>query len=407
VQIDAAHRFGIGETLMSFRKSAELHENRDTGLRPIDLPDLPELPLVSILSANFNYGIYLADSIESVLEQTYTNFEFIICDDGSTDDSRAILDRYRLADRRIHVIFQNNAGQAAALNAAFNASHGEILCFLDTDDVYAPQKLRKMVQSLTANPNAGMAIHKLARVDVARKRTFGEIPLVFDLPSGWLGATAPLVTSWAPPGMPPCSALCLRRPVAARIFPLRVALRTCADELIRALGPLLTPVVALNEVLGEYRVHGANAWAVSNVSEQRLRQMMIYEHEVWAAWRELLISSSCKRPIPSEPDVTLNSYAYARLRRDSSARKLRKAFLNGTQFRAMPALHRVYWRISSRLPAWAYSKAFAFMHGQPAAKLLISPLLQRIRAFSGGRRKGAFYGPDQKLRAENGQPSGN
>jgi len=378
---------------------------RDNGLRPIDLPPLPQEPLVSVLSGNCNYASFLPDAIESVLGQTYGNFEFIICDDGSTDASRAILNRYRSADPRIQVIFQENAGQAAALNAAFRASRGEILCFLDTDDVYVPEKLQRVVQTLAANPGVGLVVHKLVRVNASRTRKLGEIPLVFDLPSGWLGATAPLVTSWAPRGIPPCSALTLRRAVAQRIFPLRLGLRTCADEQIRVLAPLLTPISALAEPLTEYRVHGGNAIAVPKFTEAQARRMMEYDHEVWMAWRDFLMSSSCKQPIPREPAVTLNSYAYACIRRDPSARRLRRAFLKGPQFREMPALHRVFWRVSSLLPEWGFSRAFAFMHGQPAAKLFISPLLQWIRDLR-GEKKDVHYSTDEKLRAENGEPAG-
>ncbi len=65
-----------------------------TELHPIELRPLPAQPLVSILVSNYNYGRFIADSIKSALDQTYSNFELIICDDGSTDDSVHIVEEY-------------------------------------------------------------------------------------------------------------------------------------------------------------------------------------------------------------------------------------------------------------------------------------------------------------------------
>src|SRR6266481_6272936 len=97
--------------------------------KPVELPPLSERPLVSILISNYNYGTYLGDAIESALQQTYDKLEVVICDDGSTDGSRQILERYRSQDRRIIVVYQGNSGQSLALNAAFQKSAGDIICF--------------------------------------------------------------------------------------------------------------------------------------------------------------------------------------------------------------------------------------------------------------------------------------
>jgi glycosyltransferase involved in cell wall biosynthesis len=65
-----------------------------TGLFPIELLRLPAEPLVSILVSNYNYGRYIGESIQSALDQTYSNIELIICDDGSTDDSISVIEEY-------------------------------------------------------------------------------------------------------------------------------------------------------------------------------------------------------------------------------------------------------------------------------------------------------------------------
>ena len=84
----------------------------------------------SIVISNYNYGRYLPDAIDSALAQTYADTEVIVVDDGSTDDSRRIIEAYR---DRIVAIFKANGGQASALNAGFAASGGEVIVFLDAD----------------------------------------------------------------------------------------------------------------------------------------------------------------------------------------------------------------------------------------------------------------------------------
>ena len=73
------------------------------------------IPLVSVILTNYNYGRFIAEAIESVLGQTYSSFELIIVDDGSTDDSRKVIASFD--DRRILTMFQGNRGQAAAFCA--------------------------------------------------------------------------------------------------------------------------------------------------------------------------------------------------------------------------------------------------------------------------------------------------
>ena len=199
-------------------------EAKRTAIEPMALPPLGRRPLVSVLVSNFNYAAYLEEAIEGVIGQTYGNLELIVCDDGSTDRSREVLERYARLDGRVRPIFQENAGQAAALNAAFQASSGEVISLLDADDVFLPEKLRRVVEAFMSHPGSGFAIHRMRRVD--RGRGFlGDIPLVYRMPSGWRGASLPLTVPTMLPGLPPCSGLSLRRAVAERLFPLPKELR--------------------------------------------------------------------------------------------------------------------------------------------------------------------------------------
>jgi glycosyltransferase involved in cell wall biosynthesis len=101
-------------------------------------------PLVSVLINNYNYGSFIRQAIDSVLSQTYSNFELIIVDDGSTDDSVKIINSYD--DSRIIKVFQENCGQAETFNVGFSRSQGELIAFLDSDDWWAPEKIQVVVE---------------------------------------------------------------------------------------------------------------------------------------------------------------------------------------------------------------------------------------------------------------------
>src|ERR687897_1735676 len=96
---------------------------------------MSKLPLASIIVDNYNSRRFLEETIDSALAQTYPNTEVIAVDDGSTDDSREIIDGY---GDRIVPVFKENGGQASAFNAGFLASRGEVIFFLDGDDRFFP-----------------------------------------------------------------------------------------------------------------------------------------------------------------------------------------------------------------------------------------------------------------------------
>jgi hypothetical protein len=346
---------------------------------PMALDPLPAQPLVSILISNHNYAAYLGEAIESALKQTYDKLEIVICDDGSTDDSPRILERYRSLDRRIRIIYQANGGQALALNAAFHKSIGDIICFLDADDVFMPGKVRGVVEAFGAAADAGLAVNRMLIVDKNRK-CLGTIPLLSHLAMGWQGPSFSNSGPQVLPGLPPSSGLSLRRVIAESIFPLPAGLAAYADTLVQVLAPRITPIVAIHAPSSEYRVHGGNVAAVSAFTEDRLRNMMVWEGEIWRAWRQHILSSSAARldPPPSETTPTPMAYAYARFRCDQRAKDVYEA-ISADYLRALPRLFRWYWRASPLIPDWLFRKSFAFVYGQTRAKRVVAGILSGSR----------------------------
>ncbi|HEX4572451.1 MAG TPA: glycosyltransferase family A protein [Dongiaceae bacterium] len=117
---------------------------------------------VTILINNYNYARFLPAAIDSALSQTYRPLEVVVVDDGSTDESPDIIRNY---GNRIRPIFKSNGGQASAFNAGFAASRGEVICLLDADDFFFPEKAERSVSALLAHPEVGWVFHPVHRED--------------------------------------------------------------------------------------------------------------------------------------------------------------------------------------------------------------------------------------------------
>ena len=112
------------------------------------------MPQVSVLLPVFNAQDYLRESIDSILNQSFTDFELIIINDGSKDGSKDIIDSY--ADPRIKVIDQDNAGLPVSLNRAIAIAKGKYLARQDADDVSLPNRLVEQVRFMESNPSCGL-----------------------------------------------------------------------------------------------------------------------------------------------------------------------------------------------------------------------------------------------------------
>lgn len=119
-------------------------------------------PRVSVLIPTFNRAALLCDAIDSVLSQSFQDFEIIVVDDGSTDDTREVLARY---GERVHYLYSDHGGPARARNLGFQAAQGEYLCILDSDDLYYPHKLALQVQHLDANSDTVMVYTDFSAFD--------------------------------------------------------------------------------------------------------------------------------------------------------------------------------------------------------------------------------------------------
>ena len=123
-----------------------------------------EKDLISIITPMYNASKYVAQTLESVLKQTYQNWEMIIVNDGSKDNSADIVSKYTEKDSRIHLINQLNGGSAAARNNALRHARGRYISFLDSDDLWESDFLEKQIRFIKEK-NATIVFASYKRID--------------------------------------------------------------------------------------------------------------------------------------------------------------------------------------------------------------------------------------------------
>jgi glycosyltransferase involved in cell wall biosynthesis len=303
---------------------------------------------VSILVTNYNYADYVGQAIESALAVRCGDKEIVVVDDGSTDRSREVIERYR--DRIDRIIFTENQGQPAAANVAFAASTGDIVFFLDSDDMYLPQ----IAERVLAVWRDGVSKVQFPMLNADRD----------GVPNGTM---FPNYASSIPPeeirrslietGMyqwAPTTGNAWSREFLKHVFPVPEKLTKGFDSFMNPTAPLYGDVLTLMEPLVIYRIHGANSWAQADFDPERLLYYIeqdLLRTDVYLAGQaarigvrlrpnpltnnvsHLMYRLGAKRmlpgryPIPHESVLRLLAYAGPAVLRDRGMGKLAKLFV--------------------------------------------------------------------------------
>jgi glycosyltransferase involved in cell wall biosynthesis len=230
-------------------------------------------PPVSVVINNYNYGQFLPGAIESALGQTHPAVEVLVVDDGSTDDSRAVIRRY---EERITVILKSNGGQGSAFNAGFARARGDVVMFLDSDDILLPHAATLVASAFVADPAAARVQFRLEIIDSVGVPTGVCVPPAHvRLTSGDLRARAERskFKSWALLHQgTPTSSQAFSAAVLRGVFPLpEHVLHYSADAYLLPTSAMLGQVVSLDEICGYYRAHGANDALMAQLDLDKLR----------------------------------------------------------------------------------------------------------------------------------------
>jgi glycosyltransferase involved in cell wall biosynthesis len=236
---------------------------------------MDEFFLVSIIVNNYNYDRFIAEAIDSALNQTYPHTEVIVVDDGSTDNSRSIIAGY---SDRIIPICQTNGKQGAALNSGFAASQGNIVIFLDSDDYLVPAAVERIVE--VWQPKVSKVHYRLQVVDLEGKASGAFIPTTtMKLAAGevWreLLATGGYISTCM-------SGNAYSRASLTQLFPIPDEYKSTADDFLMISIPFYGETIAIEDALGTYRIHDSNQWALTAVSGSRFRRFVQHDLQNFA-----------------------------------------------------------------------------------------------------------------------------
>jgi glycosyltransferase involved in cell wall biosynthesis len=230
------------------------------------------LAMVSVIIPNFNYETYVGQAIESALNLDWPAVEVIVVDDGSTDDSRTVIARYA---ERVTTILQANAGQLVACNKGFASARGDIVIFLDSDDVLHPSLIREVAAVRT--PATSKVQVQMGIIDAQGASTGAVLPHFHGVPSAEEVRTWMTTTSAYP--TPPGSGNVYARSFLERIFPLTDTCGSASDSYCLAAAPLLGGVLTIAKPLVSYRIHGKNQGAMSKLDVHQFARQLTRAHQ--------------------------------------------------------------------------------------------------------------------------------
>jgi hypothetical protein len=240
-------------------------------------------PFVSIVITSYNYDQYLGGTIDSALAQSYPRTEVIVVDDGSTDTSRDIINGY---GARCIPVFQDNRGEAAASLSGLRVSRGDIVLFLDSDDLLDRDAVEQIVAAW--HPGCAKAQFYLRNVDGDGRPIGRRKPNIDFVPT----AEVPkCLFRYGYYPSPPTSGNAYARRFLLEVLPeAESSWRNGIDGYLNALAPLHGDVVSISAELGSYRMHDRNMSAWTGLTLAAVRDGMLREIE-----RERAIVSHAER----------------------------------------------------------------------------------------------------------------
>ena len=260
------------------------------------------VPKVSIIVDNYNYAEFLQTAVDSALGQTYPDVEVIVVDDGSTDGSREVLKQY---ENRAVLILKENGGQPSAFNAGWRVATGQLICFLDADDVLFPEAIETVVRAWKP---------ELVKVQFTLQILGPEGATRFRVPRARLAegdllkqmlTTGRYVTS-------PTSGNVFAATFLRSVLPVPPDGWETGDGYLNNCAPFYGPIAAIHKPLGFYRVHGNSMTTMVHHGAVDLRQLeKLMRHALKE--KTLIENLAQDRGFTFSPDVVVSHWIHLKL----------------------------------------------------------------------------------------------
>jgi glycosyltransferase involved in cell wall biosynthesis len=206
------------------------------------------MPTVSVVIPTYNRALMLKEAIQSVLDQTYSDYEIIVVDDGSTDNTREVVNGF--SDKRIIYVFQENRGRSNARNRGISLAQGRYVAFLDADDLFLPTKLEKQVFFMENNPGIVFSHTSYIRVNVKGEH-------IEEVKSGtFSGKVYPEIIRGCSIATP---TVMIDREVLDKNLRFNETLQVGEDVILWTQLARKSTFIGILEPLSEVRIHGKNA----------------------------------------------------------------------------------------------------------------------------------------------------
>jgi glycosyltransferase involved in cell wall biosynthesis len=224
------------------------------------------IPHVSVLIDTYNHERFIERAITSVLEQDLpmSDFEILVVDDGSTDRTAELVRRF---EPRVRLICKPNGGQASAFNCGIAECRGEIVAFLDGDDWWAPQKLRRVVEAMEKDPEAGIIGNGITEV-LENGEEHSEV--LHETPRFRIDSLQGARIFRRRKSQLGTSRMTVRAEILRKILSVPESIVIEADEYIFTLAAALSVVSILVEPLTFYRIHAGNLFQLSGFDKESM-----------------------------------------------------------------------------------------------------------------------------------------
>lgn len=265
---------------------------------------------------NYNYGRFLSGCIDSILEQTVPAHEIVVVDDGSTDDSLAVLAGY---GDKVTVVATENRGVAGATNTAIGHCTGDVVALLDADDLMRPDRIQRLTDAYQQHPDAQWVWHRLSYIHRATSQPAPGPGELVGYTVGWHDHRTEVAKGQLPITMPATSALSWRTGFLRRVTPMPSPMRS-QDNYLKFVSLGLAPGVVLDEALAVQGIHDGNAYTTATGPERR-RFQMLSAVDIAPGLREVGLSGLERRMVASalvgtRGGVGLSPKDRSRLRRE-------------------------------------------------------------------------------------------